>query len=194
MLRRPSLVTAFWRQADLFPLEQKLFPTGRDCVKSLSPHPWIGVKKSSLQYFTAIVLLLATPSSNLPIARSTDKLPITIPVVVADDLVYMQGRINDSQQLSVVLDTGSSLSIVSPAVAQQIGLHPSGSAEAAGIGHGGNETVQVVEDAACNWAVKVQLCGSRVSELRFCQSATSPSRSAARLIRFSAAMCSTLLE
>jgi hypothetical protein len=104
-------------------------------------------QKSWVRLFTVIVLLLTASISKFAIAHSTHKLPITIPIVVADNLVYMQGRINGSRPLSIVLDTGSSLSIVKPVVAQQIGLHPSGSAETSGIGHGGSQTLQFVENA-----------------------------------------------
>jgi len=100
--------------------------------------------QSSLRLFPAILLLAAPWFAG---AGSTQKLPITIPIQVADNLVYMQGRINGSQPLSVVLDTGSSVSIVSPAVAQEIGLRSSGSTQAAGIGHGGNQSLQFVENA-----------------------------------------------
>ena len=95
-----------------------------------------------MQLFTAFVLLLPWACSRFASARSTDKLPVTIPIAVPDNLVYMQGRVNDSRSLSVVLDTGSSVSIVTPAIAQQIGLHASGSAEAAGMGHGSSQTLQ----------------------------------------------------
>jgi len=100
--------------------------------------------QSSLRLFPAILLLAAPWFAG---AGSTQKLPITIPIQVADNLVYMQGRINGSQPLSVVLDTGSSVSIVSPAVAQEIDLRSSGSTQAAGIGHGGNQSLQFVENA-----------------------------------------------
>ena len=111
---------------------------------------WICVEKSS-RLLTAIVLVLVAPCAKFAITRFTDKLPITIPIVVADNLVYMQGRINDSRPLSVVLDTGSSLSIVTPTVAEKIGLHPSGSAQAAGMGHDSNQTLQFVNDAHLQW-------------------------------------------
>lgn len=84
-------------------------------------------------------------------APSTQKAPVTIPVQVAANLVYMRGRINDSRQLSVALDTGASISIVVPAIAQQIGLHASGSTQAEGLGHGSNETARFVKGTRLEW-------------------------------------------
>ena len=56
-----------------------------------------------MQLFTAFVLSLAGACSRFAIARSSDKLPVTIPIVVADNLIYMHGRVNDSRPLSVTL-------------------------------------------------------------------------------------------
>ena len=107
---------------------------------------WIAAHRS-LPRLLGMVLLLALSSSNVALARPEGKLPVSIPIEVADNLVYAQGRINHSRPLSVVLDTGSSLSIVAPAIARQIGLHPSGAGEAAGIGHGSSQHLQFVEGA-----------------------------------------------
>jgi predicted aspartyl protease len=97
------------------------------------------------------LLVAALNSVELKGASSARALPLTIPVQVASNLVYVQGRINDSRQMSVVLDTGASLSIVAPTVAKEIGLHASSSAEAAGLGHGSSESSQIVENADLKW-------------------------------------------
>jgi PDZ domain/Aspartyl protease len=99
---------------------------------------------------------------------SAQTLPLTIPVQVASNLVYVQGHVNDSRQISVVLDTGASLSILVPAVAKEIGLHASGSAEAAGLGHGSSESFQIVENAQLKWGhegSELQLSGQRIAIL-----------------------------
>lgn len=113
--------------------------------ETLTPLASGGSWRVSLRFFTA-VLFLASPW--FAIGGPIDKSPITIPITIADNLVYARGRINDSPSLSVVLDTGSSISIVPPAVAQQIGLRTSGSTQAAGIGHGSNQSLQFVENAS----------------------------------------------
>jgi predicted aspartyl protease len=99
------------------------------------------------------MFLLGIVSHYVPLqaAPSTQKAPVTIPIQVAGNLVYMPGRVNDSRQFSVVLDTGSSISIVAPSIAQQVGLHASGSTQAEGLGHGSNETVQFVKGARLEW-------------------------------------------
>ena len=99
---------------------------------------------------------------------SSQELSVTIPIRVADHLVYMHGHVNDSRELSVALDTGSSVSIVSPDVAQQIGLHPSGSAEAAGIGHGSSQRVRFVEGTRLRWGAELsalRVAGQRIAIL-----------------------------
>jgi len=75
----------------------------------------------------------------------------TIPIRVADHLVYMNGQINGSRRLSVVLDTGSSLTVVATNVANEIALRPEGSAEAAGIGHGSSQKLRYAEDVHLFW-------------------------------------------
>ena len=56
--------------------------------------------------------------------------PVTISTPIISGLVYMQGEVNGSAPLNVVLDTGSGLSIVSPSVAQAVGLMSTQTAEA----------------------------------------------------------------
>lgn len=125
--------------------------------------------KSWLQFVVAICLAVGVwPYAEPRTVLSSQKLPVTIPIQVAANLVYMHGHVNDSRQLSVALDTGSSVSIVAPDVAQQIGLHPSGSAKAAGIGHGSSERVQFVEGARLQWGAglsALRIVGQRVAIL-----------------------------
>jgi hypothetical protein len=102
-------------------------------------------RKPLAQTFIAAVLLLTAPDCRVAADNSHSKLPVTVPVEIAANLVYLHGRINGSPPLNVVLDTGSSVSIVAPGIAKQIGLHPSGSGEAAGIGHGRSEAITFVQ-------------------------------------------------
>jgi len=135
---------------------------------ALYRRPPLGVTSGS-QLLAAIFLLHVVPCCALPqAAPATQKSPVTIPIQVAANLVYMHGRINDSRQLSVALDTGSSFSIVAPAIAQQLDLHTSGTTEAAGIGHGSSQTVRFVEGARLQWgdeASRVSIENQRIAVL-----------------------------
>jgi predicted aspartyl protease len=125
--------------------------------------------RSSARFMGTIALLVAALNSVGPKATSSARtLPLTIPVQVASNLVYVQGRVNDSRQMSVVLDTGASLSIIVPAVAKEIGLHASGSAQALGLGHGSSESLQIVENTQLKWGNEgsdLQLSGQRIAIL-----------------------------
>src|ERR1700691_796498 len=125
--------------------------------------------RSSAYLLGMIFLLVAVLNCVVPKTASLARtLPLTIPVQVASNLVYIQGRVNDSREMSVVLDTGASLSIVAPTVAKEIGLHASGSAEAAGLGHGSSGSLQIVEDANLKWGnggSDLQLSGQRIAIL-----------------------------
>jgi len=125
--------------------------------------------RSSARFMAAIVLLVAALNSVGPKTASFARtLPLTIPVQVASNLVYVQGQVNDSRQMSVVLDTGASLSIIVPAVAKEIGLHASGSAQASGLGHGSSESLQIVENTHLKWGnegSELQLSGQRIAIL-----------------------------
>jgi len=76
---------------------------------------------------------------------------VTIPIQVASELVYMEGRLNGSSRLSVVLDTGSSLTIVSPRIADALGLGSSGTLEATGIGKGTSQSTRLINDCELQW-------------------------------------------
>jgi hypothetical protein len=77
--------------------------------------------------------------------------PVTIPTPIISGLVYMQGQVNRSAPLNVVLDTGSGLSIVSPSVAQSVGLMSTQTTEAAGIGRGSTQTLHLLDDCELQW-------------------------------------------
>jgi hypothetical protein len=72
--------------------------------------------------------------------------PVTVPAEVVSGLVYMRGEVNHSGPLSVILDSGSSISVVSPLVADRLGLTSTGSVEAAGIAKGSNDTARLFSD------------------------------------------------
>ena len=71
---------------------------------------------------------------------------MTIPTPVISGLVYMQGEVNSSAPLSVVLDTGSWVTIISPSVAQAVGLTSTKTTEAGGLGKGSSQTLHLLDD------------------------------------------------
>src|ERR1700679_1829677 len=95
------------------------------------------------------VLLLGCLSSNC--LGQQGALPITIPVQIISGLVYMQGEVNSSTPLNVILDSGSSVSIVSPPLAETLGLTSTPSTEATGIGEGSDQTIHFVDDCELKW-------------------------------------------
>jgi PDZ domain/Aspartyl protease len=95
------------------------------------------------------VLLLGCLSSNC--LGQQGALPITIPVQIISGLVYMQGEVNSSTPLNVILDSGSSVSIVSPPLAETLGLTSTHSTEATGIGEGSDQTIHFVDDCELKW-------------------------------------------
>ncbi len=77
--------------------------------------------------------------------------PVTVPTPIRLGLVFMQGEVNNSVPLSVVLDTGSSETIVSPSVVQAAGIGSNHTVEAAGIGKGSSQTLQILDDCELQW-------------------------------------------
>jgi hypothetical protein len=77
--------------------------------------------------------------------------PVTVPTPIISGLVFMQGEVNNSATLNVVLDTGSGVTIVSPSVVQAAGIGSSHTLEAAGIGKGSSSTLQMLDDCELQW-------------------------------------------
>jgi hypothetical protein len=77
--------------------------------------------------------------------------PVAIPAQVISGLVYIQGEVNNSAPLSVILDSGASVSIVNPPVAQTLGLTSTHSSEASGIAKGSDQTLHFVDDCELKW-------------------------------------------
>jgi hypothetical protein len=63
----------------------------------------------------------------------------------------MQGAVNNSAPLNVVLDTGSSVTIVSPSVVQAAGIGSTHTVEAAGIGKGSSQRLHMLDDCELRW-------------------------------------------
>jgi hypothetical protein len=77
--------------------------------------------------------------------------PVTIPTPIILGLVFMQGEVNDSAALNVVLDTGSSETVVSPSVVQATGIGSNHTVEAKGIGKGSSQTLHMLDDCELEW-------------------------------------------
>ena len=60
----------------------------------------------------------------------------TMPFVLTSSLAYVNEKINGSSPFPVVLDTGASVSVVSPLAAQGLKLGIASPLHAAGPGHG----------------------------------------------------------
>ena len=90
----------------------------------------------------AIICGFSWPNS----ASQENPLPLSIPVKVISGLIVMPGAVNDSVPLRVVLDTGAGNSIVSPSSAGKSGLASTHSIEAAGMGQGSSESLQMSND------------------------------------------------
>jgi hypothetical protein len=63
----------------------------------------------------------------------------------------MQGEVNNSAPLNVILDSGASFSIVGPPLAETLRLLSTHSSEASGIGKGSEQTVHFVDDCELKW-------------------------------------------
>jgi hypothetical protein len=79
--------------------------------------------------------------------------PLTIPVKIISGLVLMTGEVNHSIPLRVILDTGSSISIVNPSAVGKSALASTHSAEAAGIAKGSSQTLQMSNDCELRWGI-----------------------------------------
>jgi hypothetical protein len=77
--------------------------------------------------------------------------PVTVPTPIISGQVFMQGEVNNSEPLNVVLDTGSFVTIVSPSVVQAAGIVSNHTLEAAGIGKGSSRTVHMLDDCELRW-------------------------------------------
>ena len=61
------------------------------------------------------------------------------------------GEVNGAGPFSTVLDTGSSVSVVTPAAAKLLALKTEGSTKAAGIGEGSDQTIKFFQNADLGW-------------------------------------------
>lgn len=75
------------------------------------------------------------------------RLDQVVHVQVINNLVYVRGAIDRAKDLNVILDTGSSVSIVDPQAAKYLALTPARAGQAAGIGRGASEMIHFVKGA-----------------------------------------------
>jgi len=88
---------------------------------------------------------LTQPAMNSPAATSLSSVPIDVHIVLG--LTYVRGSINGSRPLDVVLDSGASVSIVTPQLAEELHLETGETAAAAGPGKGGDSLLHMVHGA-----------------------------------------------
>ena len=98
---------------------------------------------------TANLILFGFLCSNCAGQLSPSAVTVNTPIVFG--LVFMQGEVNDSAPLNVVLDTGSGVTIVSPSVVQAAGIGSNHTLEAAGIGKGSSSTLHMLDDCGLGW-------------------------------------------
>lgn len=93
---------------------------------------------------------------------------VTIPVKMISNLPIMPGRVNGSRSLNVILDSGAALSVVSPEVANKMGLQSSTSIQAGGFGEGSDQTLRLVDSASLAWGpddASIRLSNERIAVL-----------------------------
>jgi hypothetical protein len=108
-----------------------------------------GYRRRSV-FGAALLFCLSWPNS----LGQEDHPALTIPVKVILGLVFMGGEVNHSIPLSMILDTGASMSVVNHSAAGKTGLTSTHSAEAAGIGKGSSQTMQVSNACELRWGIE----------------------------------------
>jgi hypothetical protein len=86
------------------------------------------------------------------------------PLKSVGGLVYIEARINGSNPVPVVLDTGASVSVVSPSLARRLRLGTASSIQAAGPGRGGDETMPLAADVTIDIG-PIQVTGQTIAIL-----------------------------
>jgi membrane-associated protease RseP (regulator of RpoE activity) len=81
----------------------------------------------------------------------------TIKVKVISNLIVMPGYVNKSAKMDVVLDTGASVSILSPERAAELKLNSMTSTHAAGLGKGQDETMHLFSGVSLAWGIEKNL-------------------------------------
>jgi hypothetical protein len=91
----------------------------------------------------------------------------TIKVKVIDHEIVMPGYVNNSPKMNVVLDTGSSVSILMPERAAKLKLRSLTTASAGGLGKGQNETVHLISGVTLAWGIaeRLSLRGQTIATL-----------------------------
>jgi len=120
--------------------------------------------------------------------------PVTALAQVISGLVYIQGEVNNSTPLNVILDSGASVSIVSPPLAETLRLTSTHSSEASGIAKGLDQTVHLSTIANSNGAVRRVRSVFSTNRARSCPSTTLRSRWESAWMRSSEAISSCTIR
>lgn len=134
-LRRPrenSALDSPLRSGGLPPREAETNPSKRSALgASATPSRTSGqCDDSSLSFATA-----DTPTTSHMIPPSSQPTPFQL----TDGLIYMQASLNGSSPLSVILDTGSSYTVIDESVSKMLGLDFRGEGTAYGPGQGSKQ-------------------------------------------------------
>ena len=90
--------------------------------------------------FASLLLLVSGTACATPPVATPVIAPMTMPCALIKNLCYLQGSFGGARNLSLALDTGSSISVIDRAHESALGLAPSDSGTADGIGRGGDQT------------------------------------------------------
>jgi predicted aspartyl protease len=90
----------------------------------------------------ALKSLAASPAS-----APSSPISVSVPIDLVSNLPFLPVRVNGSEALSGILDSGAGISVVDPHVANTLGLLSAGSVQAGGFGQGTDQTLHLVDHA-----------------------------------------------
>jgi len=96
---------------------------------------------------TAAPTPTASPRETKILSATLPSSSATIDAHIVLGLTYVRGSINGSRPLDIVLDSGASVSVVSPGLAEELHLKAGETAAAAGPGKGGDSQLHMVHGA-----------------------------------------------
>ncbi|HTV06809.1 MAG TPA: aspartyl protease family protein [Acidobacteriaceae bacterium] len=79
-------------------------------------------------------------------------------------LTFIHARVNGSKPLSMALDSGASYTILTPAIAAELGLKSQGGLQAGGFGKGADQTLHLVKNVTLSFAGQT-LTGQTIATL-----------------------------
>ncbi len=114
-------------------------PRGSDRRRKLLPNVIHLTRLASAHLAAVVACAIAIPpvsqaSRAGPLRFASDSALARIPIEVRGNLIYMRGRVDDSDSLWIVLDSGASSNAINDSRARSLGLPITGSTESHGAG------------------------------------------------------------